>query len=45
LSWQLFVRAAKAADGKKIRRASRLVWVRLPPPAPLFLAYPLRNFP
>ena len=30
------VRAAKAADGMKIRRAAKLVWVQLPPPAPMF---------
>ena len=34
------VGAAKAVDGMKIRRAEKLVWVRLPPPAPSFFDLP-----
>jgi hypothetical protein len=30
------IRAAKAVDGMKILRGFFLMWVRLPPPAPLF---------
>ena len=33
------IRAAKAADGMKILRGFFLMWVRLPPPAPIFLLF------